>query len=226
MELESFTTVDDDAAVALSAHKGHLCLDGVTSISAGALRSLSVHEGFVSMTRLANITADHANALVSFRSGIDVPLEDVNPDIRCILARHPSLRIDSSRVDSWLSDELGYDFEGDCDRDWISDDVYGGLLSACDGWESNDPNGEGTLGSRLDDVMSLVKKAGHREIHVVYLCDKSETTLVFIGSLEEVKGKLLPIVSVLHKKNPADNDTTDEDDDDSGDDDFDFEEDE
>lgn len=205
VDLSEYTSLEDDAAAVLSLHQGELSLDSVTHVSVEALAKLSQHRGSVELRGLKHISKDQAHVLAGFLSGIKVPIDDCDPEVRKILLSHPSLRIhDDYELTDWLLERLDYDENVDSGRSWVSEEVMGGLLDACACEQSADvENGVEMRGSDLDAILMAVKAAGNREMHVARLCDGNQSVFVFVGTLEEIKKRLLPIVTVETKKNPV-----------------------
>lgn len=200
VNLIEYTSLEDDAAAVLCEHKGDLELDGVTSLSPSVARILAQFEGgTLFLGGLSNIPLNVAETLSSAVAPLQLFLSDLSPDVQEVLRRHPSLRIDDSRLTAWLLEKCGFE-DGNEGQAWISEGLCEALCEAADKYTCRDPNSSDAwlmvdCYHPFDEGFTIVKQAGNREIHLVDLQDEQRHLLVFIGRFDKVCERLEAVVA-------------------------------
>jgi len=200
VNLGEYASIEDDAATVLCEHKGDLELDGVTSLSPSAARILAQFDGgALSLGGLSNIPRDVAETLSSAVAPLHLHLSELVPDVQVVLRRHPSFRIDDSRLAAWLLEKCGFEDESE-GQSWISEGLCEALCEAADKYTCRDPNSDdGWLMLNcyhpFYEGFTIVEQAGNREIHLVDLQDDQRHLLVFIGRFDKVRERLEAVIA-------------------------------
>ena len=176
VDLSEFTAIEDDAAEVLSKHKDGLCLDGLTSLSDKAAISLSRSQGPLSLD-----------------------LAELPEQARMILRDHPSFRINESDLESWLLEELDFDWDNE-GQAWLPAPIYDALLTAADKYTCRDTDSDHEwlmldCYTPFSEGIALVQQAGSRQINLCSLHDDCETILVFFGSISEAQERIKPVIN-------------------------------
>jgi hypothetical protein len=200
VDLGGFTEIDEEAASVLCRHSGDLNLDGVTSLTPSVAAVISRFDGgMLSFGGLTTISREAAERLSSTVGSLHLYISEFDPDVQDILRGHPSLRIDDSRLESWLLERCGFDADNE-GQAWIGEDLREALCAAADKYTCRDPESSDAwlmvdCYHPFDEGFSIVKQAGNREIHLVGLQDNRRHMLVFIGSLGAIQKRLENVVS-------------------------------
>ena len=92
LTLSSVQEIDLDTARLLSAHKGYLCLDGLTCIDQGIAEELGSHQGLLALDSLESMDADVAKALFQHAEPISLEgLVGLDAGARKEILNHTSL---------------------------------------------------------------------------------------------------------------------------------------
>jgi len=198
--LSTYTSVEDDAASLLCEHNGDLELDGVTSLNLSTARILAQFEGeTLSLCGLSEIPRDAAEILSSAMASLQLDFSELAPDIQEVLRRHPSFRIDDSRLAFWLREKCGFE-DGNEGQAWISEELCEALCEAADKYTCRDlDSDQGWLMvdcyNPFDEGVQIIRKAGNKEIHFVELLDERRHYLVFIGRFDKVCDRLEALIA-------------------------------
>lgn len=195
----------DEQAEQLSQHRGELHLHGLLDISKPALESLLKHEGFLGLGFPDNtLTVEQAKALASFQWGLSLtPSPERGEDWRAelasdrvaILERHPSMRFDYGIIETWLLNQLGFDWDAH-GTDWLPHEIREKLCMSADAFEYCIPGDDmRTEGTGLVKAVDVFRKAGQQQIHAASLQDDMETHLVFVGTSDSVISRITEALS-------------------------------
>ncbi len=180
VDLSEFTAIEDDAAEVIAKHEHELCLNGINSLSDKA-----------------------ATLLSQSRGPLSIDLEELHEQARVILRAHPSLKINQCDLETWLLENLDFDWDNEGEA-WVAEPIYDALLEAADKYTCRDTNSEHEWlnvdsYTPFSEGIELIQQAGSRDIHLCSLQDNASTILVFFGEISQVQERITPLIN-SHKQ--------------------------